>query len=152
MRRERAGDLRGCRKRSTPRLHRPDEGLGRSRGGLTCKIHLSGEGGRRPLALLITPGQWDDTPQLIPVMERIRVHRPGGGHPRTRSDHLGGERRIPAGATAATCDVARSSTPFPNPEISAPTAKDAAAGADGPSASTRRSTNSGTKWSGRLTC
>ncbi len=35
-------------KRSTPRQHRPDEGLGRSRGGLTCKIHLAGEGGRRP--------------------------------------------------------------------------------------------------------
>jgi transposase len=45
-------------KRATPRQHRPDEGLGRSRGGLTSKIHLAGEGGRRPLAFLITPGQW----------------------------------------------------------------------------------------------
>ncbi|MFD6287530.1 IS5 family transposase [Streptomyces sp. NPDC060205] len=76
----------------TPRQHRPDEGLGRSRGGLTCKIHLAGEGGRRPLALLITPGQWGDAPQLIPVMERIRIGRPGGGHPRTRPDHLGGDK------------------------------------------------------------
>ncbi|GGZ39883.1 hypothetical protein GCM10010344_00390 [Streptomyces bluensis] len=25
-------------------------------------------------------------------MERIRVHRPGGGHPRTRPDHLGGDK------------------------------------------------------------
>lgn len=75
-----------------PRHHRPDEELGRSRGGLTCKIHLAGEGGRRPLALLITPGQWGDAPQLIPVMERIRVHHPGGGHPRTRPDHLGGDK------------------------------------------------------------
>ncbi|MFJ4525556.1 IS5 family transposase [Streptomyces sp. NPDC088810] len=79
-------------KRRTPRQHRPDEGLGRSRGGLTCKIHLAGEGGRRPLALLITPGQWGDAPQLIPVMERIRVGRPGGGRPRTRPDHLGGDK------------------------------------------------------------
>ncbi|MFF4796090.1 IS5 family transposase [Streptomyces sp. NPDC001276] len=79
-------------KRRTPRQHRPDEGLGRSRGGLTCKIHLAGEGGRRPLALLITPGQWGDAPQLIPVMERIRVARLGGGHPRTRPDHLGGDK------------------------------------------------------------
>nr|WP_238608207.1 IS5 family transposase [Amycolatopsis sp. Poz14] len=30
-------------KRRTPRQHRPDEGLGRSRGGLTCKIHLGGD-------------------------------------------------------------------------------------------------------------
>lgn len=82
----------GSRKRSAPRQHRPDEGLGRSRGGLTCKIHLAGEGGRRPLALLITPGQWGDSPQLIPVLERIRVKRLGGGHPRTRPDHLGGDK------------------------------------------------------------
>ncbi|MFG2653494.1 IS5 family transposase [Streptomyces sp. NPDC048436] len=79
-------------KRRTPQQHRPDEGLGRSRGGLTCKIHLAGEGGRRPLAFLLTPGQWGDAPQLIPVMERIRVARHGGGHPRTRPDHLGGDK------------------------------------------------------------
>jgi transposase len=79
-------------KRRTPGQHRPDEGLGRSRGGLTCKIHLAGEGGCRPLALLITPGQWGDAPQLIPVMERIRVGRLSGGHPRTRPDHLGGDK------------------------------------------------------------
>lgn len=48
--------------------------------------------GRRPLAFLITPGQWGNAPQLIPVMERVRVARPGGGHPRTRPDHLGGDK------------------------------------------------------------
>jgi transposase len=80
------------KRRSIPRQHRPDEGLGRSRGGLTCKIHLAGEGGRRPLALLITPGQWGDSPQLIPVLERIQVKRPGGGRPRTRLDHLGSDK------------------------------------------------------------
>ncbi|WP_369252056.1 IS5 family transposase [Streptomyces sp. R41] len=76
----------------TPLQHRPDEGLGRSRGGLTCKIHPAGEGGRRPLALLITPGQWGDAPQLIPVMERVRVARRDGGRPRTRPGHLGGDK------------------------------------------------------------
>lgn len=78
--------------RTTPRQRRPDEGLGRSRGGFTCKIHLAGEGGRRPLALLITPGQWGDAPQLIPVMERIRVRRLDGGRPRPRPDHLDGAK------------------------------------------------------------
>lgn len=43
----------------------------------------------RPLALLITPGQWGDSPQLIPVLERIRVKRPEGGRPRTCPNHLG---------------------------------------------------------------
>ncbi|MFC8695572.1 IS5 family transposase [Streptomyces parvus] len=83
---------RVARKGRAPRQHRPDEGLGRSRGGFTCKIHLVGEGGRRPLALLITPGQWADAPQLIPIMERLRVSRLGGGRPRPRPDHLGGDK------------------------------------------------------------
>lgn len=56
-------------------------------------IRLTGEGGRCPLALLITPRQRGDTSQLIPLMERIRVGRAGGGHPRTRPGHLGGVRR-----------------------------------------------------------
>ncbi|MFD0415599.1 IS5 family transposase [Streptomyces sp. NPDC127108] len=79
-------------KRARPVQHRADEGLGRSRGGLTTKIHLAGDGRCRPLVLLITPGQWGDAPQMIPVLARIRVPRPGGGHPRTRPDHLGGDR------------------------------------------------------------
>lgn len=84
--------VQGKGARARPWQHRPDERLGRSRGGLTCKIHLAGEGGRRPLAMLITPGQWGDAPQLIPVMERIRVSRLGGGRPRTRPDRLGGDK------------------------------------------------------------
>ncbi|MCT2591502.1 IS5 family transposase [Streptomyces sp. N2-109] len=80
------------RKRVLPAQHRPDEALGRSRGGLTTKTHLAGDGGCRPLAVLITPGQWGDAPQLIPVLERVRVRRPGGGHPRTRPDHLSGDK------------------------------------------------------------
>lgn len=132
-------------KRSTPRQHRPDEGLGRSRGGLTCKIHLAGEGSRRPLSLLITPGQWGDAPQFIPVMEGIRVGRRGGGHPRTRPDHLGGDKASAPDATAATCADARSSTPSPNRRTNGPTAKGAAATVVDPPASTRRSTSAATK-------
>lgn len=79
-------------KRTRPAWHRPDEALGRSRGGLTTKIHLASEGGRRPLALLITPGQWGDGPQMIPVLERLRVPRPAGGHPRTRPDCLSADK------------------------------------------------------------
>ncbi|MBK6016439.1 IS5 family transposase [Streptomyces sp. MBT53] len=80
------------KKRSTPRNHRPDEGLGRSRGGLTCKIHLAGEGGCRPLAVLLTPGQSGDAPQMIEVLDRISVPRPQGGRPRTRPDHLSADK------------------------------------------------------------
>jgi transposase len=80
------------KKRSSPRQHRPDEGLGRSRGGLTSKIHLASDGGCRPLALLVTPGQWGDAPQMIPVLERIRVPRTGEGRPRTTPDRLSADK------------------------------------------------------------
>ncbi|WP_107121898.1 IS5 family transposase [Streptomyces yokosukanensis] len=79
-------------RRGRPAQHRDDEALGRSRGGLTCKIHLASDGGRRPLAIVVTPGQWGDAPQLIPVLERIRVPRPAGGRPRTRPDHVSGDK------------------------------------------------------------
>ncbi|WP_329536733.1 IS5 family transposase (plasmid) [Streptomyces sp. NBC_01450] len=79
-------------KRSRPAQHQSDEALGRSRGGLSTKIHLAGEGGLRPLALLVTPGQWGDAPQMIPVLDRVRVPRPSGGRPRTRPDHLSGDK------------------------------------------------------------
>ncbi|MEU7595387.1 IS5 family transposase [Streptomyces sp. NPDC039022] len=83
---------RAPKKRTTPRHHRPDEGLGRPRGGLTRKIHLAGEGGCRPMSLLITPGQWGDTPQMVEALDRIRAPRPLGGRPRTRPDHVCGDK------------------------------------------------------------
>ncbi|TGN75828.1 IS5 family transposase [Streptomyces bauhiniae] len=92
-----AADARNARPRvpkngTMPRHHRPDEGLGRSRGGLTCKIHLACEGGCRPMALLLTPGQWGDAPQMAEVMDRIRVPRPLGGRSRARPDHASGNK------------------------------------------------------------
>jgi len=61
-----------------------DHGLGRSRGGLTTKVHLACEQDQKPLSVLVTAGQRGDSPQFQAVLERIRVPRPGGGHPRTR--------------------------------------------------------------------
>ncbi|MEU7018972.1 IS5 family transposase [Streptomyces sp. NPDC046385] len=79
-------------RRRRPAEHRSDEAVGRSRGGLTTKIHLASDGSRRPLSILITPGQWGDAPQLITVLDRIRVPRPAGGRPRTRPDHVCGDK------------------------------------------------------------
>jgi hypothetical protein len=57
----------------------PDHALGRSRGGLTTKVHLACEQGRRPLSLVVTAGQRGDSPQFTTVLERIRVNPPGPG-------------------------------------------------------------------------
>ena len=65
-----------------------DHGLGRSRGGLATKIHLACEQRQKPLAIVVTAGQRGDSPQFATVLGRIRVPRPGGGHPRTRPDRV----------------------------------------------------------------
>ncbi|WP_425471799.1 IS5 family transposase [Streptomyces cadmiisoli] len=57
---------------------------GRSRGGLTTKIHLATEQGQKPLSLLVTAGHRHDSPQFQPVLERIRVPRAGLGRPRSK--------------------------------------------------------------------
>jgi len=57
--------------------------LGRSRGGLTTKIHLAVDTACRPLAVIVTAGQTGDSPQFIPVLEKIKVRGPVG-RPRTR--------------------------------------------------------------------
>jgi transposase len=65
-----------------------DHGLGRSRGGLTTKLHLACEQGQKPLSLVVTAGQRGDSPQFATVLGRIRVPRVGGGRPRTRPDRV----------------------------------------------------------------
>ncbi|MFD9297228.1 IS5 family transposase [Streptomyces goshikiensis] len=64
------------------------EGLGRSRGGFTTKIHLSADGRCRPLSLIVTPGQRADCPQFESVLEKIRVPRSGPGRPRKKPDSV----------------------------------------------------------------
>ncbi|MEU3290432.1 IS5 family transposase [Streptomyces longwoodensis] len=71
---------------------RPDEpddhALGRSRGGLTTKIHLACDGKGRPFALLITPGQRHDSTCAQTLLDRIGVPRTGPGRPRRRPDRV----------------------------------------------------------------
>jgi transposase len=65
-----------------------DHAVGRSRGGLTTKLHLACEQGQKPLSILVTAGQRGDSRQFIPVLDRIRVPRLGGGRPRTRPERV----------------------------------------------------------------
>ena len=65
-----------------------DHALGRSRGGLTTKLHLSCEQGQKPLSIVLTAGHRGDSPQFIPVLAGIRVPRLRDGRPRTRPDRV----------------------------------------------------------------
>ncbi|CAL9661241.1 IS5 family transposase ISBli8 [Streptomyces sp. enrichment culture] len=61
-----------------------DHALGRSRGGLSTKVHLAADGGARPPAFTVTAGQAGDAPAFETVMSHIRVPRSGVGRPRIR--------------------------------------------------------------------
>ncbi|MFJ3043469.1 IS5 family transposase [Streptomyces tendae] len=73
---------------TTGRTNRNDHALGRSRGGLTTKIHLACDGRGRPLAILLTPGQRHDSICARPLLERIHVPRTGVGRPRCGPDQV----------------------------------------------------------------
>ncbi|GJF26856.1 hypothetical protein SHO565_74200 [Streptomyces sp. HO565] len=75
----------GARKSGAPgRLEPEDHALGRSRGGLSAKVHLASDSRARPLGIRVTAGQAGDAPAFEAVMARIRIPRRGLGRPRTR--------------------------------------------------------------------
>lgn len=78
-----------------------DHALGRSRGGLTTKIHLACEQRQRPLVLLLTAGHRADSPQFIHVLEAICVPRTGPGRPRKRPDRVRGDKAYSSRANRA---------------------------------------------------
>ncbi|MET9064496.1 IS5 family transposase [Streptosporangium sandarakinum] len=78
-----------------------DHGLGRSRGGLSTKVHLAVEQGQKPLSLIITAGQRGDSPQFQPVLERISVPRLGPGRPRKRPDKVRADKAYGSHANRA---------------------------------------------------
>jgi transposase len=74
---------RGAPSNDKNRPARPGrEALGRSRGGLSTKIHLAADRRCRPLTRILTPGQYGDCPQFIPLLQAVRIAR--RGRPRTR--------------------------------------------------------------------
>jgi transposase len=82
-----------------------DHGLGRSRGGLSVKIHLACEQRQKPLAVIVTAGQHGDSPQFTAVLEAICVPRPGRGRPRTRPDRVLADKAY--GSRANRCYLRR---------------------------------------------
>ncbi|MDD7926489.1 IS5 family transposase [Actinomycetospora chibensis] len=66
--------------------------IGRSRGGLTTKLHMLTDGRGRPLVLLLTPGNVNDCPTFPQLIEGLRVAKPGPGRPRTRPYYVLGDK------------------------------------------------------------
>ena len=66
----------------------PDHAIGRSRGGLTTKVHALTDGAGRVLVVLLTGGNVHDSPMFAQLMAALRVARSGKGRPRTRPDYV----------------------------------------------------------------
>lgn len=69
-----------------------DHAIGRSRGGLTTKVHQVCDGKGRPLVVLLGPGQGSDSRMLPPLLAALRVPGPGPGRPRTRPTLVMGDK------------------------------------------------------------
>lgn len=85
-----------------PTAEPADHGLGRSRGGWSTKVHAVAEQGQKLMGMVVTAGQRGDSPQFAPVLEQVRVKRPGGvGRPRTRPDRVRGDKAYASAANRA---------------------------------------------------
>ncbi|WP_367046955.1 IS5 family transposase [Streptomyces sp. Je 1-332] len=90
----------GGREKGAPAGEPHDHALGRSRGGLSTKVHLAADGRCRPIAFVVTAGQAGDAPQFERVMAAIRVPRPVG-RPRVRPDTVLADRAYSSRAIRA---------------------------------------------------
>jgi len=77
------------------------EALGRSRGGLTSKIHLLADSRCRPLARLTSAGQRHDSLAFLPLMDRLKIARRGRGRSRTRPGRALGDKAYSSTAIRA---------------------------------------------------
>ena len=94
--------------------------IGRSRGGLTTKLHMLTDGQGRPLVLLLTPGNVNDCPTFPQLINGLSVARAGAGRPRPDRTTSSATRATAPGPTASCCAGAVSRTPSPNPVTSSP--------------------------------
>lgn len=87
---------------NNPGQEPPDHALGRSRGGLSTKIHQLVDGRGRPLVIALTPGQAGDSTMLMPLLAQLAVRRLGRGRPRTRPEAVIGDKAYSSRAIRAS--------------------------------------------------
>ncbi|MES9512040.1 IS5 family transposase [Streptomyces sp. NPDC000609] len=78
----------GGAKSEDPQRSAARQALGRSRGGLTTKVHLAVDGRGLPLSIVLTPGNVNDSTVFDAVLDTIYVPRSGMGRPRRRPDRV----------------------------------------------------------------
>lgn len=92
-----------------------DHAIGRSRGGLSTKIHQLVDGRGRPLVIALSAGQSGDSPMLKSLMAHLSVARAGPGRPRSRPDALLGDKAYSSRANRELLRSKRVKTVIPQP-------------------------------------
>ena len=97
-----AGLAEARRSHSSQAAAEPDHGLGRSRGGLTTKVHALVDSGVHPVVVQLSPGQAGDNPRLVPLLDALADigHRPAIARDRTPGAPRHAARAAPPGWTA----------------------------------------------------
>ncbi|WP_438286617.1 transposase [Micrococcus luteus] len=126
----------------------PGHGIGRSRGGLTTKIHHAVDGRGRPLATIVTGGQRNDGAVLAQVLAEIHVPRRGPGAARTRPEAVIADRAYATGVirTELRRRRIRAVIPDKKDQIAARQRRGSRGGRPRPS--TGRPTAGATSWNG----
>lgn len=91
------------------------EGLGRSRGGLTSKIHLAADTRCRPISRVTSAGHRHDSLAFEPVMAGIRIRRRGRGRPRIRPARVLGDKAYSSRAIRSHLRRRRITAVIPEP-------------------------------------
>ena len=92
-----------------------DHAVGRSRGGLSTKIHQLVDGAGRPLVIALTAGQAGDSPMLKWLLADLAVTRPGPGRPRSRPDAVLGDKAYSSRANRELLRAKRVTAVIPQP-------------------------------------
>lgn len=101
---------------STCAFESVDHGLGRSRGGLSTKIHQLVDGRGNPLVIAVTAGQAGDSPMLRYLLADLAVAPLGRpGRPRTRPAALLGDKAYSSHANRELLRTRRIKTVIPQP-------------------------------------
>ena len=93
-----------------------DHALGRSRGGLSTKIHQLVDGHGRPLVIALTAGQAGDSPMLKVLLADLAVRTPGPGRARTRPAAVLGDKAYSSRANRELLRRRRVTAVIPEPD------------------------------------
>lgn len=83
------------------RLEPSDHAIGRSRGGLSTKIHQLVDGTGLPLVVIVGAGQSGDSPVFAHLLAGLSVPRVGPGRPRSRPVAVLGDKAYSSRANRA---------------------------------------------------